>query len=133
MFPYCCRGESSCHATRRYLGPEGDLYLHRCDITIVALKVTVMTPVHFGPAIRMVLTFSLPTETRALGMSSQSGRELWALGPSPPLSQETTCNSCEVRIENSSSSLTRDVTVIYMYTRDKDGGINRIRFEISRA
>lgn len=70
MLPYCYRGESSCHATRRYFGPEGDLYLHRCDITIVALKVTVMTPVHFRPAIRMVLTFSLPTETRAPGMSS---------------------------------------------------------------
>lgn len=48
---FCCRRESSCHATRRYHGPEGDLHLHRCDITIVAPKVTVMTPVHFGPAI----------------------------------------------------------------------------------
>jgi len=57
---FCYRGESSCHATRRYHGPKGDLYLHRFDVTIIALKVTVMTPVHFGPAIRMVLTFSFP-------------------------------------------------------------------------
>lgn len=60
----CYRGESSCHATRRYHGPERDLYLHRCDITVVALKVTVMTPVHFGPAIRMVLTFLPPRGER---------------------------------------------------------------------
>lgn len=40
-----------------------------------------MTPVHFGPAIRMVLIFSFPVETRALGISSRNGRKLWALGP----------------------------------------------------
>ncbi|TGZ58326.1 hypothetical protein DBV15_10482 [Temnothorax longispinosus] len=58
-----CQREPSCHATRRYYGPEGDLYFDRCDITIIALKVTVMTPVHFGPTIRMVLIFSFPMET----------------------------------------------------------------------
>lgn len=76
---FCYRGESGCHATRRYHGPEGDLYLYRCDITIIALKVTVMTPVHFGPAIRMVLTFSFPMEIRAPGTSLRNGRKLWAL------------------------------------------------------
>lgn len=99
MLPYCYRGESSCHATRRYLGAEGDLYLHRCDITIIALKVTVMTPpVHFRPAIRMVLIFSLPKETRARNVLSKRTGTL-GIRPSLPLSQETTCNWCEVRMK----------------------------------
>lgn len=96
-FRIACRGESSCHATRRYLGPEGDLHPHRCDIIVVALKVTVMTPLHFGPAIRMVLTFSFPTETlRARNVLSKRTGQLRALGPSLPQHGKTACNWCEL-------------------------------------
>jgi len=80
---FCYRGESSCHATRRDHGPESDLHLHRSDVTIIVLKVTVMTPVHFGP-IRMVLTFSFPHGDSCAPNVLSKRTETLGIGPSVP-------------------------------------------------
>ena len=125
---FCYRRESGCHATRRYHGPEGDLYLYRCDITIIVLKVTVMTPVHFGPAIRMVLIFSFPYGDSCTRNVLSKRLETLGIRPSVPFRtpkcHEIAANHIDEDIYRYSHAKCK-----YVCVRGNDGDIIRIRFD----